>query len=106
MRRQASEQYSTLSQFLAQALRQLMGLAHTAQGLLGKKDLLPLNPVSAGFFCFMDGSVRKLVCKKTYSTMAAHWEGGDGAMTMDMQGDGPPAKRNMVFKLHSPLLRP
>jgi hypothetical protein len=53
MRLQASEQYSTLSQFLAQALRQLMGLAHTAQGLLGKKDLLPLNPVSAGFLGFI-----------------------------------------------------
>jgi hypothetical protein len=57
MRRQASEQYSTLSQFLAHALRQLMGLAHTAQGLLGKKDLLPLNPVSAGFWGFIDVSV-------------------------------------------------
>jgi hypothetical protein len=66
MRRQASEQYSTLSQFLAQAFRQLMVLAHTLQGLLGKKDLLPLNPVSAGFFCFMDNNVRVLDCKKNH----------------------------------------
>jgi hypothetical protein len=41
--RQASEQYFTSSQFFAQALRQLMGLPQTAQGLLGRWALLPLN---------------------------------------------------------------
>jgi hypothetical protein len=34
--RQASEQYNTLSQFLAQDLRQVMARPHAAQGLLGK----------------------------------------------------------------------
>ena len=34
--RQASEQYKTLSQFLAQDLRQVMARPHAAQGLLGK----------------------------------------------------------------------
>ncbi len=41
--RQASEQYLTCSQFLAQALRQLMGRPQTAQGLLGRWALLPLK---------------------------------------------------------------
>jgi len=41
--RQASEQYFTSSQFLAQLLRQLMSFPQTMQGLTGKKDLLPLN---------------------------------------------------------------
>ena len=43
LRRQASLQYSTCSQFLAQALRQLMGRPHTVQGLLGSWLLLPLK---------------------------------------------------------------
>ena len=34
--RQASEQYNTLSQFLAQDLRQVMTRPHAAQDLLGK----------------------------------------------------------------------
>jgi len=34
--RQASEQYNTLSQFLAQDLRHVMTRPHAAQGLLGK----------------------------------------------------------------------
>ena len=42
--RQASEQYSTESQFLAQALRQVMLRPHTAQSLLGSDCLLPLKP--------------------------------------------------------------
>lgn len=41
--RQACEQYFTCSQFLAQALRQLMGRWQTVQILLGKWLLLPLN---------------------------------------------------------------
>ena len=41
--RHLSEQYFTCSQFFAHALRQVMGLPHTAQGLLGKKPLLPRN---------------------------------------------------------------
>jgi hypothetical protein len=40
---QASEQYSTCSQFLAQAFRQVMSLPHTWQGLLGRFFLLPLK---------------------------------------------------------------
>jgi hypothetical protein len=39
--RQASEQYFTLSQFLAQALRQVISRPQTVQGLLGRKLLLP-----------------------------------------------------------------
>jgi hypothetical protein len=35
-RLQASEQYFTSSQFLAQALRQVISLPQTVQGLLGK----------------------------------------------------------------------
>jgi hypothetical protein len=40
-RRQASEQYFTSAQFLAQLRRQLMSKPHTTQGLLGKAALLP-----------------------------------------------------------------
>jgi len=40
-RRQASEQYLTSAQFLAQLRRQLMARPQTAQGLLGKAALLP-----------------------------------------------------------------
>ena len=46
--RQASEQYSTCSQFLAQALRQVISRAHTLHGLLGKLRLLPLNDGCVG----------------------------------------------------------
>jgi hypothetical protein len=42
--RQASEQYLTDSQFLAQDLRQVISLPQIAHNLLGKKDLFPLNP--------------------------------------------------------------
>lgn len=41
--RQASEQYNTESQFLAQALRQVMVRPHTAHNLLGSDCLLPLK---------------------------------------------------------------
>ena len=44
LRRQASEQYLTDSQFLAQDLRQVISLPQVAHNLLGKKDLFPLNP--------------------------------------------------------------
>jgi hypothetical protein len=40
-RRQASEQYFTSAQFLAQRRRQLMGRPQPSQGLLGKAALLP-----------------------------------------------------------------
>lgn len=40
-----SEQYLTSSQFLAQALRQVISRPHTTQVLLGRLDLLPLNEV-------------------------------------------------------------
>ena len=46
--RQASEQYSTDSQFLAQALRQVMVRPHTAQSLLGRDCLLPLKSFFMG----------------------------------------------------------
>jgi hypothetical protein len=42
--RQRSLQYSTLSQFLAQLLRQVMASPQTAQGFWGKSCLLPLKP--------------------------------------------------------------
>ena len=42
--RQASEQYFTSSQFLAQARRQVMGRWHTMHSLLGRFCLLPLKP--------------------------------------------------------------
>jgi hypothetical protein len=41
--RQASEQYNTDSQFLAQALRHVMVRPHTAHSLLGRFCLLPLK---------------------------------------------------------------
>jgi hypothetical protein len=41
--RHASEQYFTLSQFLAHAFRQTMARPQAWQGLLGRKDLLPRN---------------------------------------------------------------
>jgi hypothetical protein len=44
LRRQASEQYLIDSQFLAQDLRQVISLPQVTHNLLGKKDLLPLNP--------------------------------------------------------------
>jgi hypothetical protein len=43
--RQASEQYFTSSQFLAQLLRHVMARPQAVQGLLGRADLLPLKPV-------------------------------------------------------------
>jgi hypothetical protein len=43
-RRQASEQYLTSSQFLAQALRQHMGRPQRAQALVGSAALLPWKP--------------------------------------------------------------
>jgi hypothetical protein len=43
--RQASEQYFTSSQFLAQLLRQVMARPQAAQGLLCRADLLPLKLV-------------------------------------------------------------
>lgn len=46
--RQRSLQYSTLSQFLAQLLRQLMARPHTAQGFCGKSCLFPLKPEGLG----------------------------------------------------------
>jgi len=42
--RQASEQYFTSAQFLAQLLRQTMSRPQTRQGLLGSEALLPLKP--------------------------------------------------------------
>ena len=41
LRRQASEQYFTSAQFLAQRCRQLMANPQAAQGLLGSAALLP-----------------------------------------------------------------
>jgi len=43
MRRQASLQYFTSAQLLAQCLRQLMARPQAAQGLLGSAALLPRN---------------------------------------------------------------
>ena len=45
--RQASEQYFTSAQFLAQLLRQTMSRPQTWQGLLGSPALLPLKPFGA-----------------------------------------------------------
>jgi hypothetical protein len=45
---QRSLQYNTLSQFLAQLLRQLMARPHTAQGFWGKSCLFPLKPEGLG----------------------------------------------------------
>lgn len=42
--RQASEQYLTSSQFLAQLLRHTISRPHATQVLLGKAALLPLEP--------------------------------------------------------------
>jgi hypothetical protein len=43
-RLQASEQYLTSFQFLAQALRQLIARPQCSQGLVGSAALLPLKP--------------------------------------------------------------
>jgi hypothetical protein len=50
---QRSLQYNTLSQFLAQLLRQLMGRPQTAQGFWGKSCLFPLKPEGLGM-CVSD----------------------------------------------------
>jgi hypothetical protein len=42
--RQASEQYVTSAQFLAQRRRQLIARPQAAQGLLGRAALLPRKP--------------------------------------------------------------
>lgn len=42
--RQASEQYFTASQFLAQLFRQVISRPQATQVLLGKAALLPLKP--------------------------------------------------------------
>ena len=47
-RRHFSLQYFTSVQFLAHALRQVIGLPQTAQGLLGRVDLLPLKSAFMG----------------------------------------------------------
>jgi hypothetical protein len=44
--RQASEQYFTSAQFLAQLLRQVISRPQTTQILLGSAALLPLNPTT------------------------------------------------------------
>ena len=46
--RQASEQYFTSAQFLAQLLRQVISRPQVTQILLGKLALLPLKPDLAG----------------------------------------------------------
>jgi hypothetical protein len=48
--RQASEQYSTDSQFLAHALRHVMVRPHTAHSLLSRCCLLPLKSVFIGVY--------------------------------------------------------
>jgi hypothetical protein len=52
--RQASEQYNTDSQFLAQALRHVMVRPHIAQGLLGRDCLLPLKSFFMAVFIRID----------------------------------------------------
>jgi hypothetical protein len=52
--RQRSLQYKTLSQFLAQLLRQTMARPQTAQGFCGKLCLFPLKPEVLGM-CFSGG---------------------------------------------------
>ena len=47
-RRHFSLQYFTSVQFLAHALRHVIGLPQTAQGLLGRVDLLPLKSAFMG----------------------------------------------------------
>jgi hypothetical protein len=44
--RQASEQYFTSAQFLAQLFRQVISRPQVWQILLGSVDLLPLNPTA------------------------------------------------------------
>jgi hypothetical protein len=46
--RHRSLQYNTLSQFLAQLLRQTMARPQTAQGFCGKFCLFPLKPLGLG----------------------------------------------------------
>ena len=49
--RQASEQYFTSSQFLAQLLRHVISRPQVTQILLGKLALLPLKPDWGGMAC-------------------------------------------------------
>ena len=49
--RQASEQYFTASQFLAQLFRQVISRPHATQSLLGKAALFPLKPDLGGMAC-------------------------------------------------------
>ena len=44
LRRQASEQYLIDAQFFSQDFRLVISLPQAIQSLLGKNDLLPLNP--------------------------------------------------------------
>lgn len=59
--RQASEQYFTASQFLAQALRQVMGLRHWQHNLLGRCCLLPLNALGMALSGDLPGDFPALV---------------------------------------------
>lgn len=49
--RQASEQYFTSAQFLAQLLRQVISRPQVTQILLGKPALFPLKPDRGGMAC-------------------------------------------------------
>jgi len=62
--RQASEQYFTSSQFLAQDFRQVMGRPQALQGLLGRKLLLPgwfFLPKSSPLYWKLMNSIQGLV---------------------------------------------
>jgi len=62
--RQRSLQYSTLSQFLAQLLRQLMGRPQTAQGFCGKSCLFPLKPEGLGMRFSNENGAGVTSCEK------------------------------------------
>ena len=68
LRRQASEQYFTSAQFLAQRRRQLMASPQAAQGLLGNAALLP-RKLAAG--CVTVKPRRRRVCSRLLRPGAA-----------------------------------
>lgn len=69
--RQRSLQYSTVSQFLAQLLRQLMGRPQTMHGFCGKSCLFPLKPEGLGMR-FSNDNVAGVTAQKNKFKLTSH----------------------------------
>lgn len=66
--RQASEQYFTSAQFLAQLLRHVISRPQATQGLLGNAALLPLKPIS------VEGVVVMVSVGAVIAPAQLHWQ--------------------------------